>query len=260
MSKRVNIQLEGGQPKLVNISEGMSLEEFLETCTKKLGISAKRIFNQGSEIDEMDVVRDGDVLVITDGGTVGQKKKSSAKPEMKIAVIGAGGVGKSAITVQYVQGRFLVDYDPTIEDAHRKQVMIDGQTYILDILDTAGQEDYTVLRAQWLREKEGFLLVYSVIDRRTFEEVQQFFDQMKQIHDVCPPLVVVGNKADMTDKRTVTKFEGSKLAESLDKSVFMETSAKTGTNIDECFVTLVREIEKRRGPPVSARRKICAIL
>ena len=60
--------------------------------------------------------------------------------EYKIVVLGSGGVGKSALTVQFVQGIFVEKYDPTIEDSYRKQVVIDGETCLLDILDTAGQE------------------------------------------------------------------------------------------------------------------------
>lgn len=58
--------------------------------------------------------------------------------EYKIVVLGSGGVGKSALTVQFVQGIFVEKYDPTIEDSYRKQVEVDGQQCMLEILDTAG--------------------------------------------------------------------------------------------------------------------------
>ncbi len=83
--------------------------------------------------------------------------------------MGPGSVGKSAMTLRYVQGVFVKDYDPTIEDAYRKNTNIDDVNCVLDILDTAGQEDYTALRSTWMRERDGFLLVYSVADRGTFE-------------------------------------------------------------------------------------------
>jgi len=61
-------------------------------------------------------------------------------------IVGGGGVGKSALTIQLIQNHFIDEYDPTIEDTYRKQVIIDGQSCLLDILDTAGQEEYSVIR------------------------------------------------------------------------------------------------------------------
>merc|ERR1711913_279415 len=68
-----------------------------------------------------------------------------AMTEYKLVVVGAGGVGKSALTIQLIQNHFVDEYDPTIEDSYRKQVVIDGETCLLDILDTAGQEEYSTM-------------------------------------------------------------------------------------------------------------------
>ncbi|PVU87385.1 hypothetical protein BB560_006499, partial [Smittium megazygosporum] len=62
--------------------------------------------------------------------------------EYKLVVVGGGGVGKSALTIQFIQSHFVDEYDPTIEDSYRKQCVIDGETALLDVLDTAGQEEY----------------------------------------------------------------------------------------------------------------------
>ncbi|KAJ2545791.1 RAS1 protein, partial [Coemansia sp. RSA 1933] len=62
--------------------------------------------------------------------------------EYKLVVVGGGGVGKSALTIQFIQSHFVDEYDPTIEDSYRKQCAIDGETAMLDVLDTAGQEEY----------------------------------------------------------------------------------------------------------------------
>ena len=68
--------------------------------------------------------------------------------EYKLVVVGGGGVGKSALTIQLIQNHFVDEYDPTIEDCYRKQVTIDEETCLLDILDTAGQEDYDIILAE----------------------------------------------------------------------------------------------------------------
>ena len=68
--------------------------------------------------------------------------------EYKLVIVGGGGVGKSALTIQLIQNHFIDEYDPTIEDSYRKQVTIDDETCLLDILDTAGQEEYSAMRDQ----------------------------------------------------------------------------------------------------------------
>merc|ERR1712217_851462 len=93
-------------------------------------------------------------------------------------VLGGGGVGKSALTIRLVTDNFLDEYDPTIEDSYRKQVEIDGQTALLDILDTAGQEEFASMQDQWMREGKGFLLVYNITPRTTFTEIRSLREEI----------------------------------------------------------------------------------
>ena len=92
--------------------------------------------------------------------------------EYKIVVLGSGGVGKSALTVQFVQGIFVEKYDPTIEDSYRKQVEVDGQQCMLEILDTAGTEQFTAMRDLYMKNGQGFVLVYSITAQSTFNDLQ----------------------------------------------------------------------------------------
>lgn len=71
--------------------------------------------------------------------------------EYKLVVLGSGGVGKSALTVQFVQGIFVEKYDPTIEDSYRKQVEVDNSQCMLEILDTAGTEQFTAMRDLYMK-------------------------------------------------------------------------------------------------------------
>ncbi|CAF89306.1 unnamed protein product, partial [Tetraodon nigroviridis] len=66
------------------------------------------------------------------------------------------------------------EYDPTIEDSYRKQVVIDGETCLLDILDTAGQEEYSAMRDQYMRTGEGFLCVFAINNTKSFEDIHQY--------------------------------------------------------------------------------------
>nr|XP_027224832.1 GTP-binding protein Rit2-like [Penaeus vannamei] len=112
--------------------------------------------------------------------TAGQNTSASTHQQtrngtkvFRIVVLGEGGVGKSALTLQFVSHSFLEYHDPTIEDAYQRQAVIDGEPALLDILDTAGQIEFTAMRDQYMRCGEGFLICYSLTDRRSFEEVAE---------------------------------------------------------------------------------------
>ncbi|KAJ4463171.1 putative Transketolase 1 [Paratrimastix pyriformis] len=139
--------------------------------------------------------------------------------------------------------------DPTIEDSYRKQTSVDNQTCYLDILDTAGQEEYSAMRDQYMRSGEGFLLVYAVDSRNSFDEISNFREHILRVKDAeHVPMVLCGNKCDI-DKhsRVVSTQEGTELARTWDVP-FMETSAKMRVNVDEAFHELVRQVRKVKQP------------
>eukprot|EP00761_Pharyngomonas_kirbyi_P012626 gb/GECH01012653.1/.p1 GENE.gb/GECH01012653.1/~~gb/GECH01012653.1/.p1 ORF type:complete len:194 (+),score=32.16 gb/GECH01012653.1/:1-582(+) len=163
-------------------------------------------------------------------------------PEYKLVVVGAGGVGKTALTVQFTQQVFEDEYNPTIEDTYRKDVMIDDITYTMNILDTAGQEEYAVLRDQYWRTGDGFLLVYDITNPNSFDEIHTFYEQICRAKDVeYYPIVLVANKSDLEDQRAVSATEGKDLAKK-NGWPFFETSAKRRINVEESFNSLVRFI------------------
>lgn len=178
--------------------------------------------------------------------------------EYKIVVVGGGGVGKSALTIQLIQNQFIDEYDPTIEDSYRKQVTVDDVPCFLNILDTAGQEEYSAMRDQYMKTGQGFLLVFSLTTRSTFEEVNDLHNKILQAKDSDKvPLVLVGNKADLENERQVSPKEASDLARSFD-APFMMTSAKTRLSVDETFFQLVRQIRedlRTRNPGAKPKKK-----
>jgi len=162
----------------------------------------------------------------------------------KIVVVGGGGVGKSAITIQFIQSYFVTDYDPTIEDSYTKQCVIDDQVARLDILDTAGQEEFSAMREQYMRSGEGFLLVFSLTERASFEEVYKFHKQVLRVKDRDEfPMLIVGNKADLDRNRQVSVADCEDMAKQL-KTPFIECSAKNRMNVDPAFHELVRLIRR----------------
>ncbi|KAI9484594.1 putative small G-protein Ras2 [Zychaea mexicana] len=173
----------------------------------------------------------------------------------KIVVLGDGGVIPSSTVTNMCTNFFHPTYDPTIEDSYRKQVVIDEQPCVLEVLDTAGQEEYTALRDQWIRDGEGFLLVYSISSRSTFERVERFRDQIFRVKDVNQvPLILVGNKCDKVTEREVSREEGLQMARRL-RCEFTETSAKTCVNVERSFYSVVRMIRATRDGPTHHRNK-----
>lgn len=164
-------------------------------------------------------------------------------------------------------------YDPTIEDSYRKQVMIDAQACMLEVLDTAGQEEYTALRDQWIRDGEGFVLVYSITSRNSYDRIRKFYNQVQRVkesnHPASPtgpsylqqqvgpvysgpvPVMLVGNKSDKHHEREVSSQEGQALARELGCE-FVEASAKNCVNVEKAFFDVVRALRKQRQNPVSS--------
>ncbi|KAG2216764.1 hypothetical protein INT45_005878 [Circinella minor] len=170
--------------------------------------------------------------------------KPSFLREYKLVMVGGGGVGKSALTIQFIQSQFVDEYDPTIEDSYRKQCVIDSETALLDVLDTAGQEEYSAMREQYMRNGEGFLLVYASTSRLSFEEISTFHQQISRVKDRDTfPMVLVANKCDLEQERQVSMQEGRDLARQFGCQ-FFETSAKQRINVDEAFYGVVRDIRR----------------
>jgi len=167
--------------------------------------------------------------------------------EYKLVILGDVGVGKSACLIQLIQNHFLEEYDPTIEDSYRKRATIDDETCLLDILDTAGTNEYSAMRDQYMRSGQGFLLIYSVTSRQSFDKISQLRESIKRVKDEdFPSILIVGNKCDLESYREVYITEGQELAQ-LCGCPFLEASAKSRINIEESFYGLVREIRKHNG-------------
>ena len=117
-------------------------------------------------------------------------------------------------------------YDPTVEESYQTTIDIDGKALQVEILDTAGQDEYTPLRETFMHTGDGFMLVYSVVDDQTLEELRSIREQILRVHrDKKVPMIVVGNKVDMKKDRAVSKEEGKALADEFGAS-FVEVSVR----------------------------------
>jgi len=175
--------------------------------------------------------------------------------EFKVVVLGSGGVGKSALTVQFVSGHFMEKYDPTIEDFYRKEIEVDSCPCVLEILDTAGTEQFASMRDLYIKNGQGFVVVYSLTNHQTFQDIKHMRDQVVRVKGTEKvPILLVGNKVDMETHREVPTVEGMALAQFWN-CPFVEASAKNKTNVNEVFAEIVREMNMR--PEQKDREIIC---
>jgi len=183
--------------------------------------------------------------------------------KINIVLLGDGSVGKTAICYKFVNNEFIKRYDPTIEDSFRKEYVVDDEAYLLEIIDTAGTDQFTQARDMFIRVGNGFMLVYSITSLITMENLRPLHKRLcvvKSMEDV--PIVVVGNKSDLVEERDVKKELGEEFAQDMgDSCRFFECSAKIHHNINEMFAEMVRLINKFNPPKKSRRAKeICVLL
>ena len=157
--------------------------------------------------------------------------------DLKLVVLGKSLVGKSALTFRFINDQFPKEHDTTIEDQYKTTINIDGYQVKLEILDTAGQDDYQSMQETWINYGAGFLLIYSIDDMESFNEVKKKLDKViliksKDIYS-C---IIVGNKCDLGDNvRKVPKSMAEEFAKS--KNVpFLEASALSTINVREAFM------------------------
>ncbi|KAB8265175.1 ras family-domain-containing protein [Aspergillus pseudonomiae] len=166
--------------------------------------------------------------------------------EYHIVVLGAGGVGKSCLTAQFVQNVWIESYDPTIEDSYRKQIEVDGRQCILEILDTAGTEQFTAMRELYMKQGQGFLLVFSITSMSSLNELSELREQIIRIKDdEKVPIVIVGNKSDLEEDRAVPRARAFALSQSWGNAPYYETSARRRANVNEVFIDLCRQIIRK---------------
>ncbi|KAH3763016.1 small GTPase superfamily [Pelomyxa schiedti] len=181
--------------------------------------------------------------------------ESSIKPgeveDYKIIVTGGRGVGKAALCVQFIQNVFLTGYDPERDDSYNKLLSIDGKNCMVHLLDLVGEEEHSVMRGVYLNNAQGFVIMYSITDKSSFDSLNTCRERILHSKGVASiPCVLVGNKVDLESERQVTAAEATALAASWNVP-FFETSARIRVHVDESFYEMVREIRRANAPPPS---------
>lgn len=166
----------------------------------------------------------------------------------KLLLIGDSGVGKSCLLLRFADDTYTESYISTIGvDFKIRTIELDGKTIKLQIWDTAGQERFRTITSSYYRGAHGIIVVYDITDQESFNNVKQWLQEIDRYACENVNKLLVGNKCDLTAKRAVETQAAKEYADQLGIP-FLETSAKSSTNVEQAFLTMASEIKSRMGP------------
>jgi small GTP-binding protein len=194
----------------------------------------------------------------------------------KIVVVGASGVGKTAIVSQLVNHTFREECQPTIGVEFKSwSLYTDNETVKLQIWDTAGQERFRSVSKAYFRNALGAVLVFDLTSKTSFDELNMWINDLNTLCSPNAYIILVGNKTDRDEERVVTEGEAKETAKRYGLE-YIETSAKSGDNVAEAFVRLgsgiLRQIKTGKisglktneqksdpfqEPPVVVQKRVC---
>jgi len=163
----------------------------------------------------------------------------------KYIIVGDTGVGKSCLLLQFTDKRFQPVHDLTIGvEFGARMITVNNKRIKLQIWDTAGQESFRSIIRAYYRGACGALLVYDITRRVTFNNLSRWLDDIKEDGGENITIMLIGNKADLKNRREVTYEEGQRFAEKYGLT-FIETSAKTSNNVEKAFINTAIDIYKK---------------
>ena len=151
-------------------------------------------------------------------------------PENTIVVLGRGTVGKTSLIFRYVNNVCPKEHDPTVEDSYSVIIQTaKGEDRNFKILDTAGEEDYQTMMDEWIKTADGFLLMFAINDKESFDGLKEKIVRIKKNNKEKSPIILVGNKCDLAHKREITTQQAVEYAQTIGAKYY-ETSALTDEN------------------------------
>ncbi|XP_077462239.1 ras-related protein ORAB-1-like isoform X2 [Stigmatopora argus] len=170
----------------------------------------------------------------------------------KLLLIGDSGVGKSGLMFRFADDTYTERRIRTIGvDFKIRTIELDGKTIQLQIWDTAGQERFRTITSSYYRGVDGIIIVYDVTDQESFNNVNEWLQEIDRYASENVNKLLVGNKCDLTTKKVVDYTTAKEFANCLGIP-FLEISVKSATNVEQAFMTMVAQIKKRMGPGAAA--------
>lgn len=185
--------------------------------------------------------------------TISMNVNQSESESFKIFMVGAGAVGKTTLTLQFITGKFVEEYEPNYDDRYKKYINIENEKILFEIIDDCNPnavDNYSFWFDNMIRLSNAILLIYSITSQSSFEEINYHYNKICRIKEdnyklsneniLEFPIILIGNKCDLADEyRQVSINNGQQLANKL-SIPFFETSAKTQINSFECFYECLR--------------------
>ncbi|XP_035260743.1 ras-related protein Rab-37-like isoform X1 [Anguilla rostrata] len=164
----------------------------------------------------------------------------------KTILVGDSGVGKTSLLVQFDQGKFIPgSFSATVGIGFtNKVVTVDNVKVKLQIWDTAGQERFRSVTHAYYRDAQALLLLYDITSKSSFDNIRAWLTEIHEYAQKDVVIMLLGNKSDMANERVIKREEGEKLAREYGVP-FMETSAKTGVNVELAFLAIAKELKHR---------------
>ncbi|XP_057299664.1 ras-related protein Rap1-like isoform X2 [Hydractinia symbiolongicarpus] len=170
---------------------------------------------------------------------------------LRVCVVGSGGVGKSCVTIRFLKNEFNEYYDPTMEETYKTVMTYRGRQHHVEIVDTAGQEEFTTFLDSSLSTGDAFMILYAINSLSSWNDLQalrsKIFPPANEARNSTQriPCIIVGNKKDLENDRDTPQETAEEYAASI-RVPYIETSAKTGFNIHEAFELIMSEIDRVR--------------
>lgn len=190
--------------------------------------------------------------IINETNDIKQKPKRQGSTELydmstKVMLIGDSGVGKTCLLVRFKDGAFLSgSFISTVGiDFRNKVVDVEGTKVKLQIWDTAGQERFRSVTHAYYRDAHALLLLYDVTNKASFDNIRAWLGEINEYAQEDVVIMLLGNKADMASERVIRTEDGEKLAKEYNVA-FMETSAKTGMNVDLAFMAVAKDLKMKK--------------
>ncbi|GAB5581282.1 ras-related protein Rab-37 isoform X2 [Prionailurus iriomotensis] len=164
----------------------------------------------------------------------------------KVMLLGDSGVGKTCFLIQFKDGAFLSGtFIATVGiDFRNKVVTVDGVRVKLQIWDTAGQERFRSVTHAYYRDAQALLLLYDITNKSSFDNIRAWLTEIHEYAQRDVVIMLLGNKADVSSERVIRSEDGETLAREYGVP-FMETSAKTGMNVELAFLAIAKELKYR---------------
>ena len=174
--------------------------------------------------------------------------------EVRLVTLGDSKVGKTSLILRYVDDEFNLNYLSTMGfDLKIKKIKLSNNKEVkVKIFDTAGQERFKSIASNYLKKAEGIILVYDITDRISFENIDNWVDDINKEGENSKAIILIGNKSDKEDERAIQKEEGEKLAKNCCGGIkFYETSCQTGENVEKAINDLVNDVYNKYSGNIS---------